>query len=124
MFVVTLSYENILLITANVINLIYNIPQMLRTYRTKSANDFDIWFLGLRIFYNFVWILYGIEVNSMLVCLNSVVTILATAFITYYKIIGYYTIKNRISPTEINNDLTTTSHETIGNETIGNDINV
>ena len=98
-FETTLSYENILLIIANVINLVYNIPQMVRTYKTKSANDFDVWFLGLRIFYNFLWILYGIEVDSMLVCLNSVVTILATAFVSYYKYVGYYNMKNKIAAT-------------------------
>jgi len=99
LFETTLSYENILLIVANIINIVYNIPQMVRTYKTKSANDFDVWFLGLRIFYNFLWILYGIEVNSMLVCLNSVVTIFATAFVSYYKFIGYYNMKNKIVAT-------------------------
>lgn len=111
MFNLTLSYENMLLVTANVINIIYNIPQMVRTYRTKSANDFDGWFLGLRIFYNFLWILYGIEVNSMLICINSIVTILTTVFISYYKIIGYCNIKNRITPTQTNNELITTCDE-------------
>jgi uncharacterized protein with PQ loop repeat len=99
LFETTLSYQNILLIIANVINLVYNIPQMVRTYKTKSANDFDVWFLGLRIFYNFLWILYGIEVDSMLVCLNSVVTIFATAFVSYYKFIGYINMKNKIAAT-------------------------
>ena len=91
----TLSYENILLIVANIINLVYNVPQMVRTYKTKSAKDFDVWFLGLRIFYNFLWILYGIEVKSMLVGLNSIVTIFATLFISYYKFLDY-NMKNKI----------------------------
>ena len=98
MFNIPITYENILLIAANIINLIYNIPQMLRTYRTKSANDFDIWFLGLRIFYNFLWILYGIEINSILVVINSIVTILATSFISYYKIMTYLTNSRTILP--------------------------
>ena len=37
MFDISFSYENILLVVANVINFIYNVPQVLRTYRTKSA---------------------------------------------------------------------------------------
>ena len=44
-----LSYENLLLIIANIVNLIYNIPQMVRTYKTKSANDFDVWFLNDKV---------------------------------------------------------------------------
>ena len=95
-----LSYENILLVIANVVNLIYNIPQMVRTYKTKSANDFDVWFLSLRVLYNFLWILYGIEVDSGLVSLNSIVTILATLFVSYYKVVGYYKIKNTVVPVE------------------------
>ena len=99
MFDISFSYENILLVVANVINFIYNVPQVLRTYRTKSAGDFDIWFLGLRVFYNFLWILYGIEINSWLVCLNSVVTIIATMFIGYYKVMGEnIRVKNRVVP--------------------------
>jgi uncharacterized protein with PQ loop repeat len=94
------SYENILLIVANVINLVYNIPQMVRTYKTKSANDFDVWFLSLRVLYNFLWILYGIEVDSDLVSLNSIVTIFATLFVSYYKVLGYYKIKNTVVPVE------------------------
>ena len=35
----------------------------------------------------------------MLVCLNSVVTILATAFVSYYKYVGYVNMKNKIVAT-------------------------
>ena len=99
MFDISFSYENILLVVANVIIFIYNLPQVVRTYRTKSAVDFDVWFLGLRIFYNFLWILYGIEINSWLVCLNSVVTIIATMVICYYKVMGEnIRAKNRVVP--------------------------
>lgn len=83
------TYINILLISANIINVIYNIPQIMRTIKTKSANDFDAWFLFLRIFYNILWILYGIAIDTSLVALNSVVTIIASSIIAYYKYRGY-----------------------------------
>ena len=35
----------------------------------------------------------------MLVCLNSIVTILATAFVSYYKYVGYTNMKNKIVAT-------------------------
>ena len=55
------TYINILLISANIINVIYNI----------------------------LWILYGIAIDTSLVALNSVVTIIASSIIAYYKYRGY-----------------------------------
>ena len=83
------TYADMLLIIANILNIIYNIPQMVHTYRTKSVDDFDAWFLGLRLLYNVLWVLYGIDVNSMLVVGNSIMTIIASVFIGYYKFISY-----------------------------------
>ena len=79
------SYRDVLLIVANVINVVYNIPQIIRTYKTKSANDFDTWFIVLRIVYNILWIMYGIDDDNMLIVLNSVVTIFTSGIIGYYK---------------------------------------
>ena len=79
------NYRDVLLIVANVINVVYNIPQIIRTYKTKSANDFDTWFIVLRIVYNVLWIMYGIDDDNMLIVLNSVVTIFTSGIIGYYK---------------------------------------
>lgn len=73
------------LILANVINIVYNIPQMVQTYKTKSTKDFNIWFIVLRICGNFIWMIYAIEVNSLLMLINNSVTVIASIFIGYYK---------------------------------------
>ena len=79
-----------LLVLANVINVVYNIPQMVHTYKTKSTKDFSIWFITLRIFGNIIWVLYAIEVNSILMLVNNTVTVLSSIFIGYYKAMHYY----------------------------------
>jgi MtN3 and saliva related transmembrane protein len=84
---------NILLIIANIINLLYNIPQMVHTYKTKSTKDFDVWFLILRIVGNGIWIIYSFEINSLLMLINNCVTIIATLFIGYYKFLELYKCK-------------------------------
>ena len=84
---------NVLLIIANIINLLYNIPQMVHTYKTKSTKDFDVWFLILRIVGNGIWIIYSFEINSLLMLINNCVTIIATLFISYYKFIELYKSK-------------------------------
>lgn len=73
------------MVLANVINLVYNIPQVVQTYRTKSTGDFSPWFLSMRIAGNVVWIAYAIEVDSLLMLINTLVTVSSSVFISYYK---------------------------------------
>ena len=77
---------NVFLIIANIINLWYNIPQVVKTYKCKSTRDFSSWFLFLRVLGNTIWIAYAIEVDSFQMLLNNVVTVLCSSFICYYKI--------------------------------------
>jgi MtN3 and saliva related transmembrane protein len=77
---------NIFLIIANIINVIQNVPQIYKTYKTKSTRDFSGWFLLLRVMGNSIWLGYAVEIDSMLMLINSGVTIIATSFIGKYKI--------------------------------------
>ena len=81
---------NIFVILANIINLIYNIPQMYKTYKTKSTRDFSTAFLVMRILGNIIWVEYAIEISSFLMLLNNSVTVLSSIFIFYYKAIELY----------------------------------
>lgn len=76
---------NIFVIIANIINLIYNIPQMYKTWKTKSTKDFSTTFLVMRISGNIIWVAYAIEISSFLMLLNNCVTVLASVFIFYFK---------------------------------------
>jgi len=76
---------NIMLIVANVINLVYNIPQMVQTYRTKSTRDFSGWFLSLRVIGNMIWVVYAIYIANLLMLINNTVTVAASIFVGYYK---------------------------------------
>jgi len=94
------STMNIFLVIANVINLIYNIPQMVKTYKTKSTKDFSSTFLFMRVIGNSIWLAYSIELNTFLFFLANLITVLSSAFISYYKIIEIYDdckTKNRVS---------------------------
>ena len=73
------------LIIANIINIIYNIPQIVKTYKTKSTKDFSSWFIFMRIIGNIIWVAYAFDVNSIQLIINSLVTVLASLFIGYYK---------------------------------------
>ncbi len=77
---------NIFLVIGNIINIIQNVPQVIKTYKTKSTKDFSGWFLLLRIIGNIIWTAYAISINSMLMIINNMVTIFSSSFIGYYKI--------------------------------------
>lgn len=78
---------NVFIIIANIINIIYNVPQMVKTYKTKSTKDFSETFLIMRIIGNSIWLGYSVEVDSFPMLFSNLVTILATVFIGYYKVI-------------------------------------
>ena len=92
------TYSKGLLVACNVINVAYHLPQIIKTYRTKSVKDFDAWYLFLSITHSFCWVLYGIEENNPLMIFNTSVTIFAVSFISYYKFTAYisnlYNLKN------------------------------
>jgi len=75
-----------LLVIANVLNVVYNMPQVVQTYKTRSAGDINKWFLALRIVCSAIWVLYGLFIGSALLMLNNCVTISASVFISYYKV--------------------------------------
>ena len=104
---------NSFLIIANIINLIYNIPQMIKTYKTKSTRDFSAWFIFLRIIGNTIWVVYSIEIDSMQMLINNTITVLASAFIGYYKCGEiYYDYKERNALLKDDNQLLLANNNT------------
>lgn len=91
---------NVFLVIANVLNLVYNVPQMVQTYKTKSTRDFSAAFLLLRIVGNVIWVVYAVEISSVMLLINNVVTVVASLFIGYYKVLEMYTdYKNKTKHT-------------------------
>lgn len=83
---------NVFLVIANVINLVYNIPQIVKTCRSRSTTDFSGWFLSLRFLGNIIWIGYAIEVDSLLMLINNIVTVIASGIIGGFMINNMYTV--------------------------------
>jgi uncharacterized protein with PQ loop repeat len=99
---------NVFLVIANIINLVYNIPQIVKTCKSKSTNDFSGWFLSLRFLGNIIWIGYAIEVNSLLMLINNIVTVIASGIIGGFMINNMYIaykMRNYKEITEIDMDM-------------------
>ena len=53
----------------------------------KSTKELSSWFLFLRIVGNIIWVGYAIEVDSMMMLINNIITVIASIFIGYYKVL-------------------------------------
>jgi len=98
---------NVFIIIGNFITLVQNIPQVIKTYQIKSTRDFSAIFLSLRVIACIIWGAYSIEISSLLMLINNLITLLSTIFLGYYKIkeIVYdYRNKKYVNYLEINNN--------------------
>ena len=105
---VTYTYKNNILIVFNIINVVYHVPQIIKTYKTKSVKDFDPYYLFLGNLHSFCWVLYSIEDNNSLMIFNSCVTMFSISFVSYYKISycisDYYKNKKLANVSAINKE--------------------
>ena len=98
---------NIFIIIGNVITLCQNIPQVIKTYKVKSTKDFSSIFLLMRVTACLIWGAYSIEIESLMMLINNLITLSATGFISYYKIkeiINDYKLKQYTEYTQIQNN--------------------
>ena len=77
---------NVFIIIGNVITLVQNVPQVIKTYKVKSTRDFSAIFLSLRVIACLIWGAYSIEISSLLMLINNLITLLSTIFLGYYKV--------------------------------------
>lgn len=80
------TYLRSLVIIANVIGFVYNVPQVVLTVRTKSAKDLSSLFLMMRIISALLWIIYTCIVWSPDVLISWVITGGSSVILFYYKI--------------------------------------
>ena len=112
---------NVFLIIANIINIIYNIPQVIKTYKTKSTKDFSGWFIFMRIFGNTIWFVYSVEINNIQMIINNIITVLSSLFLGYYKCLeykdDYLILNNSFKENSLNDSLIIENEDYINNTT-------
>ena len=74
-----------IVILANIIGFIYNLPQVILTIRTKKTDDISGTFLILRFISSILWIIYCIYTNSIDVLISWIITCSSNIVILYYK---------------------------------------
>ena len=105
-------FMTILINVGNVLSVIYNIPQMWRTYKLKKADDISSYFLWMRLASGIIWSIYCIYYKMWYVIISWASTIISTLQILYYKYYPVYsqpillTDLNEVPENEIENENT------------------
>ena len=93
-------FMTILINIGNVLSVIYNIPQMWRTYKLKKADDISSYFLWMRLASGIIWSVYCIYYQMCDVIISWASTIISTLQMLYYK---YYPVySQRVLLTDLN----------------------
>ena len=93
-------FMTILINIGNILSVIYNVPQMWRTYKLKKADDISSYFLWMRLASGIIWSVYCIYYKMWYVIISWASTIIATLQILYYKYYPAYS--ERVLMTDMN----------------------
>ena len=74
-----------IVILANIIGFIYNLPQVILTIKTKKTDDISSTFLILRFISSVLWIIYSSYIFSIDVLISWLITCSSNIVIMYYK---------------------------------------
>ena len=85
-----------IVILANIIGFVYNLPQVILTIKTKKTDDISGTFLILRFISSVLWIIYSSYIFSIDVLISWLITCSSNIVIMYYK----FFYKNNTEETE------------------------
>ncbi len=78
-------FFRVLITIGNILSVVYNIPQMYHTYKTKRANDISYWFLWMRFASSVIWCSYCFYYLLWDVLVSWLMSLISTVMILYYK---------------------------------------
>ncbi len=80
------QWSNLLGIIAGTLTTIAFLPQLLKTWKTKSAKDVSLVMMATFCLGVFLWIVYGLAIGSIPIVMSNVVTLALALLIVILKI--------------------------------------
>ena len=93
-----------IVIVANILSFVYNLPQIYQTIKTKKADDISGLFLIIRLVSSIMWIIYTTIRYDLQVLISWLITFSSSAIIIYYK---FFYVPNDDTNTSQNEDTNT-----------------
>ncbi len=81
-----MDYKNLIGYTATILSIVSFVPQVIKTWRTKSTKDIALgmWVLGASG--NFFWVIYGIALSSIQMIIANTIIFIGALSILFLKI--------------------------------------
>jgi len=79
------TFFEVLIHIGNVLSVIYNIPQIYKTWKVKKATDISSYFLWMRLASSIIWCIYCVYYYLWIVSISWFMSLISTIFILYYK---------------------------------------
>ena len=76
----------ILGLVAGILTTVAFVPQVLKTWRQKSADDLSLSMFGIFTTGILCWLIYGIAINNLPIILANTVTFILAGSILYFKL--------------------------------------
>jgi len=80
-----MSYVTVVGLTAAVLSTVSFFPQLLKTWRTKSAKDISMGMFSIFCVGVFLWLVYGILINNLPVIIANLFTFIQAFIILLLK---------------------------------------
>ncbi len=61
------------------------IPQVYKSWKSRSVGDLSVWMVGIVIFSTLVWLVYGWAISSRPVIVANMVVLLLSLLLLYFK---------------------------------------
>jgi len=79
-------WVQVLIWIANIVGVIYNIPQIYHTYITKRVDDISTISISMRLLSSILWSFYSIYFSMWGVGISWFITLFSSILVVYYKI--------------------------------------
>lgn len=76
----------ILGLVAGALTTVSFVPQVVKTWKTRSAKDVSVWMFTLLCAGIFFWIIYGFLIRSLPVILTNIVTLILASIVLALKV--------------------------------------
>ena len=81
-----MNYVEIIGFAAGICSTIAFLPQAIKTWKTKHTKDLSIGLFALITTGTFLWLVYGILINSMPIILANIITFILASAILIFKV--------------------------------------
>lgn len=82
-----MNLVDLLGITAGALTTAAFLPQVIKTWKSKSAKDLSLGMFSLFVLGVILWLIYGILIDSLPVILANAATLLLSSMLLYFKLV-------------------------------------